>query len=482
MKMLFGPVSCGKSVASCADIFAAMVLQKPSSDGVRYTRIAVIRNSYRQLKSTTIKTWLHWFPESIYGKIKWNSPITHHLRFTHDLYGQIDSEIMFMPIESENDIGNLKSLELTRAYINECQYLPEIVLTTCLERVGRYPHKNSGASPTYKCVIADTNPPSTKHWMYRLEEKLPSNYKFFHYDSAVVKVDRIPDHLKCTKLVDGKHYVQSAISRDGTSYISNPEADYLQYLAEPDYYLNQIPGLTDEEVRVTCMGQYGFTRAGKPVYPDYIDSIHFVNHKIQYNPREKLVMGWDFGLTPACALLQVQNDGSIAQIYEFTSDDFSIEKLAKDVVIPILNLKFSGWQNDYLSFADPSGTSFNQVTYDRRSCISALNQLGIRTKPAKTNNPDLRAGAVSHFLRKSHNGRGAFVITPDSPQTREGMLGDFQFEKIILGTTEESTKAKWLKNFSSHICEAQQYAMLYFHEMVSRSTVSDSPSISTRIY
>lgn len=464
-KLMFGPVSCGKSVACVANEFAYFKQQAPSSDGIRYTRTAIIRNSYRQLKSTTIKTWCHWFPESVFGKVKWDSPITHHIKFD-----DVDAEVMFMPIENENDLDNLKSLELTRAYINEAQYMPKSVITTCLERVGRFPHKNSGAVATYPGVVADTNPPSTKHWMFELEKKLPSNYKVFHYDSAVIKVAYKPAGI------------ESAVSRDGTVYINNPQADYLQNIADINYYLRQIPGLSDEEVKVTCMGQYGFTRAGKPVYTDYNDTLHYINERITYNPHEKLVIGWDFGNTPACSLLQLQPNGSIAQIYEFCSEDFGIEKLALDLVIPVLNIKFKGWQNDYLSFGDPSGMAGNQVTYEKKTCIGALNSLGIRTRPASTNSPDLRMGAVSYFLRKTSNGKGGFFLTMDCQTSREGMLGDYQFEKIQLATVEESIKPKPLKNFSSHICEATQYAMLWYHEMATRSIRGDSPSISTKIY
>ena len=60
---LRGPVGSGKSVSCCVEIFRRALQQEKAPDGKRYSRWAVIRNTNPQLKTTTIKTWLDWFPE-----------------------------------------------------------------------------------------------------------------------------------------------------------------------------------------------------------------------------------------------------------------------------------------------------------------------------------------------------------------------------------------------------------------------------------
>mgnify|MGYP006238084267 FL=1 len=62
-----GPVGSGKSVSCCIEIFRRAAKQEPSPDGKRKSRWAVIRNTNPQLKTTTMKTWLDWFPENIFG-------------------------------------------------------------------------------------------------------------------------------------------------------------------------------------------------------------------------------------------------------------------------------------------------------------------------------------------------------------------------------------------------------------------------------
>ena len=59
---LMGPVGSGKSYA-CATEIMLRALQQPVSpqDNVRHSRFAIVRNSYPELRTTTIKTWLEIF-------------------------------------------------------------------------------------------------------------------------------------------------------------------------------------------------------------------------------------------------------------------------------------------------------------------------------------------------------------------------------------------------------------------------------------
>ena len=59
---IVGPLGSGKSVACCLEILKRAIRQAPGEDGVRRTRVAVIRNTYGQLTDTTQKTFFDWFP------------------------------------------------------------------------------------------------------------------------------------------------------------------------------------------------------------------------------------------------------------------------------------------------------------------------------------------------------------------------------------------------------------------------------------
>ena len=122
---LRGPVGSGKSVACCIEIFRRALLQKPNEDGKRRSRWAVIRNTNPQLRTTTIKTWLDWFPESDWGNFRWSVPFTHHIK-----KGDLDVEVIFLALDRPEDVKKLLSLELTGIWVNAVSYTHLTLPTT----------------------------------------------------------------------------------------------------------------------------------------------------------------------------------------------------------------------------------------------------------------------------------------------------------------------------------------------------------------
>ena len=97
---IMGPWGSGKSVGSIIKLMMLAAAQAPSTlDGYRKTRWIVVRDTTPLLKSTTIKTWKDWFPEHVFGDIKWSAPITHHLRFD-----DIDCEVIFLALDNDDDV------------------------------------------------------------------------------------------------------------------------------------------------------------------------------------------------------------------------------------------------------------------------------------------------------------------------------------------------------------------------------------------
>ena len=171
---LLGPVGSGKSYACAAEIFLKAVQQKPSPvDNTRYTRFVIVRNSYPELRTTTIKTWQNLFPEDVWGPMRWSPPITHHLKLPgRDGIPGVDCEVIFLALDQPKDVRKLLSLELTGAWVNEARELPLAVIQGLTHRVGRFPTQLHGG-PTWRGIWADTNPMDTDHWWYRLAEKEP---------------------------------------------------------------------------------------------------------------------------------------------------------------------------------------------------------------------------------------------------------------------------------------------------------------------
>ena len=197
---LRGPVGSGKSVSCCIEIFRRSLLQQKNPQGVRKSRWAVIRNTNPQLRTTTIKTWLDWFPEDTWGNFAWSVPYTHRI-----LKNDLDIEVIFLALDRPEDVKKLLSLELTGVWINEAREIPKSIIDACTMRVGRYPSMRDGGASWYG-VIADTNAPEEDHWWAIMsgdvpvpdhisrEEALmlikPDNWSFYSQPSSMLEKKR----------------------------------------------------------------------------------------------------------------------------------------------------------------------------------------------------------------------------------------------------------------------------------------------------
>ena len=99
---VMGPFGSGKSVMMVMEIFMRAKAQAPSNDGIRRSRWIVARNTQPQLETTTIKTWLDWFPEHIFGKMSRKPPFTHTIKM-----GDIHLEVIFLALDKPDDVKKL---------------------------------------------------------------------------------------------------------------------------------------------------------------------------------------------------------------------------------------------------------------------------------------------------------------------------------------------------------------------------------------
>ncbi len=447
VRLLLGAVGCGKSVTNCVEVFRRAQEQEPGDDGIRRSRWGIIRNTYPELKSTTIKTWLDWFPEEVFGKMKWDSPITHKICLPN-----FELEVIFLALDSEQDIKKLMSFEFTGIYINELQYVHPKIFKVCQQRVNRYPAKKSGASITWTGVIADTNPPSTRHWIYKtFEVNKPVNFSIKKFSPALKVINEKPKDIPY------------AVSRDGTIYINNTEADYINNLPDEKYYLNQVPGSTDEEIKVYMLGEYGLVVDGRPVHPEYKDRLHYVDKELKADPNIEIGLGWDFGLTPACAITQFTPQGQLLVLDELYSEDDSLEDFAEYTVITHLDRYYPHWRTNHVSRHDPAGQGESQI--NKKTCQQVLQKLSINSHPAASSNASIpRRNGLKYHLRKLIRGEPGLLLSNRCPQIREGLMGMFQYHKIksIDENLDDRYHEKPLKNMHSHICEALEYIGMYY--------------------
>ena len=426
---LKGPVGSGKSSTCCMEIMRHTLKQVPYN-GVRRARWAVIRNTYPELKSTTIKTWENWFNSDI-APIKWDTPITSTIKIRDCGDGNaLELEVVFLALDKASETGKLRSLELTGGWINEASEVPKEVFDMLTQRVGRYPPKTMGG-PTHPCVILDTNPPDDDHWYYKFaEEERPDNWDFFDQPGGLIRVQE----------------------GDEVWYEPNPHAENIFNLTQGyDYYLNMIGGKTDDWIKIFVLGQYGTTADGKPVYPEYNDKIHVASEELEVNPHLPVYLGWDFGLTPACIIGQMTPRGQLVILDELVAEDMGIRQFAGEVVKPLLMNKYAGCR--FESVGDPAGVA--RASTDERTCYQELLEVGIASEPADTNDFIPRRESVAFFLTRMAGGEPGFLLSPNCRTLRKGLIGGYRYERLKVAG--ERYRDRPVKDRFSHPHDALQY-------------------------
>ena len=436
-----GPVGSGKSVGCCVEVFRRALQQEKGKDGIRKSRWAIIRNTNPQLRTTTIKTWLDWFPEDEWGKFMWSVPYTHWVK-----KGDIELEVIFLALDRPEDVKKLLSLELTGIWINEAREIPKSIIDACTMRVGRYPSMRDGG-PSWSGVIADTNAPEEDHWWPIMSGEVP-----------------IPDHIpqeQARMLVkpDNWHfYIQPAgmnevLNDEGgiQDYEPNPKAENAKNMLKT-YYPNLIRGKTKSWIDVYVMNRLGAIQEGKPVYPSFVSETHIAKEEIPIADGVPLYIGIDFGLTPAAVFGQKVRGRWLIQA-EIVAIDMGIvrfaEMLRQEIATRFGNL-------DVHIYGDPAG-DFRAQT-DESTPFQILRGAGLRALPAPSNSVDLRLESVSAALNKMVEGKPAFMIDRRCQTLIKGFEGGYAYKRMQVSGERYDDKPE--KNMYSHIHDALQYLML----------------------
>lgn len=438
VKAVIGPVRSGKTTLSIADLIISAKNMPKCHDGIRRFSFAAIRNTYGELETTTLRSWNIWFGELGTAHTRMKAPLLYTSRF-NDGDGFIDIEGWFIALNRPEDIKKLASLELTRAYVNEARFIPEVIIDMLQDRVGQYPKKDSVVGGEFPSgMILDTNPPSTDHWFYKkFEEKKTEGYTRFKQPPGLIK------------------------NEDG-EYKTNPDADNIQNLNPSNYYERAAIGRTKESINVMLMGNYGIDMAGTPVYQEYHDDFHSVDN-LDYISGVPIEVGMDFGRTPAVVFMQMSPSGKLLLIHEICSKDTGLRGFMDNHVTPYISKNLQGYK---LTFhVDPSGASKSQN--DETSCCDILrNEYRLDVRPGYSNSLSPRIEPVKKALTTfidAKTGFGFSLSRTGAPICRKGFSGGYHFKKETKTDSSGALTERILdpeKNDYSHPHDAIQYVCM----------------------
>lgn len=436
---LVGPLGGGKSSGCVWDLAQRGVAQAPGPDGVRRSRWVVIRNTNRQLEDSTIRTFLQWFPPHIHGTwlpSKANYTIKSLKAGANE--PAADIEFQFRALDRPDQVGNLLSTEYTGGWINEGREVPWAVYDALIGRVGRYPAMRDGG-PSWYGLIADTNPPDTESdW-----------YSFFEDKDHAEAVALLSKALVARGLpaVSVDNYAQCFKQPSGLG----PLAENLPNLP-PGYYERQLPGKSEDWIKVYLRGEYGFTVDGKPVWPEYEDSIHCPADERKW-PRTiagvPVYRSWDFGITPAVVFSQITPDGQWIVVDEMVATDMQFDQFSDEVT-----------EHSARNFAKSSFEDYGDIAGKQRAaaasrtCFEIAWAKGIQMQEAPQA-VRLRIEATAKPMRTLRGDKPQFVLHPRCKRLRRALMGGYHFRRIHVSGERYSPEPE--KNVYSHVADALGY-------------------------
>lgn len=412
VRMVRGPVGSGKSTTMAVEMLRRACEQARGPDGMRRTRGVIVRNTLGQLLTTAFETIKTVIPTEVY---------TYHVS-NHVLrvrFNDVESEWILLPLDTPENVRRLLSLELTFAWMSEVRELPVSIVDDVLSRCGRYPSKLRGG-PTWYGVFGETNSFSEDDpWCKKLEYEKPDSWGYFVQPGA----------------------------RD-------PGAENRENLP-PEYYPTLIENNSPEWVEQYIDNKITPALTGEAVFrSSFKTEFHVSKQPLVAVPGAMLVIGMDFGRSPAVVLTQLDPRGRVIVLAELTSENMGVEQFCVSKLRPLLaSPEFQRIPIGVVG--DPSGIVKTQI--GEESIFQALKRLGFAAQPAQTNAIEPRLRAVDKWLLQQRDGGPALMISPNCKILIRALRSKYRYAKRKDG----QLNALPVKDHPwSDIADALQYAML----------------------
>ena len=450
VRLIAGPIGSGKSVCCAHELIRWATTQNPNHEGIRKTRFLIVRNTADQLKSTTMKTIIDWFPPEVYGHYRATDKTIYYKMKLAD--GTIvQSEWMFIALDTPDDVRKALSLEATGLWGNECRELHPDVVDGLLMRVNRYPSMKDGGA-TRPGAIFDTNMPNEDTWWEDKMENPPRNWSIHKQPTAVIPVDTYIEKYRTDPSED-----TIIESTDEVLYCVDPAHDNYDNLAK-DYYPNTGEGKTEDFIRVYLRCEYGRALGGLPVFDKTFNHDRHIKKGLRPVTSDSypLCVGLDFGRTPAAVVGQVTPRGQVIIVGECCVENMGMEKFIKTVFTPYMAKNFP--MHPFYIAPDPAG--FQKTQLGELSPAHWLRTQGFELVRPLTNDIEPRIQAVEALLLAGVDTDPRFLIDPDeAPLTTQGLKGKYRWKTDKYGNISNTKKPD--KNSShSHSMDALQYLAL----------------------
>lgn len=396
VRLIMGPVGSGKSAGCFMELLRRARLQEPNARGIRQTRMAIIRNTLQQLRQTCLADIQLWLAPIAHYKV---TDATIQVRFPLPDGTKVESDWMLIPLDTKADQQRLLSLNLTGAWISEFREIDPSLFDALSGRLGRFPSK-AISTPSWFGIVAETNPPDEdSEWYTKLEIDRPPNWAFYRQPGGLTKgaenVPNLPDN----------------------------------------YYQNLLDNNNSDWSDIHVHANYGKSLGGQAVFrASFKPAFHIIEReKLEIIKSMPVMIGQDFGRTPASLLGQIDNRGRLVIHDELISEDMGIEQFATTLLRPQLHERVMGMK--IFMVADPKGRDKSQTNED--SPFDVLTRLGFDVYAAPTNNIDPRLRAVEQLLLHQVDGGPQLIISDKCGWLIQGMKHWYRYRRKQTGILED---------------------------------------------
>lgn len=429
-----GPIGSTKTTATIIELVRRAGEQAPQQDGIRRTRAVVVRNTLQQLKTTFLVSWMQILRPVSRWKV---SDATIEFRM-----GDIELDVLLLPLDSEENIQRLLSLEVTFGICSEFRELDLGTVQAVLSRCGRYPSPIMGG-PTWYGVWGETNSfTEDSEWYDFLELNRPSNVYYLVQPGAY-----------------------------------EPEADWLQYLP-PSYYENMVEGNKNNPdwVDQYVHNKIGPSLSGQAVFRAmFRHDLHVSLAGLLPNPQAPLCIGLDVGRQPAAVITQIDARGRLVVLGSVAEENMGIEKFLKEILTPYLNTtRYQGIP--CYAVIDPSAVRATEI--GEETVIQAIRRCGYSAVPARSNTIEPRLRAVEKWMGMLIDGKPGFLIDKiHNVDLIQALASRYRYRKKRDGELEPKPEKKhpW-----SDLADALQYACLGSGKQVMARALRMTPDESER--
>jgi hypothetical protein len=428
---IVGPVGSGKTTAIFMKLVYLAQLQAKSPDGIRRSRAVIVRNTAPQLRDTTIVSWGYWFKDGQAGTWRATDKI-YTLRF-----GDVECEVLFRPLDTEDDVQRVLSLEVTFAIIDEFVQIPRKIIEALAARCGRYPSKKDGGATNWG-MWGSSNPSTEDNWWYPYlhrqcddpNQNLPPSATYFKQPSGLA---------------------------DNAENIENLPGGRA-------YYTALTAGKAEAWVKQFVESEWGFSVSGQPVVSTLKPDIHFVKGLL-LNPALPLVAGFDPGIGgSALTFGQLDFEGRLNTLGELVQSGYGAKRLISERLRPYIRARWPEFDLNNLVIA-PDPAAANRAQTDEKSVVDEFKR-HFKVVCETNNRFPLRLDAIEHFTTRLIAGGPALRIDEKMcPILSRALRGGWRFK---IDAKKDTTAPEADKNAYSHPGDSFGYLCRYFHKATER--------------